>query len=313
MDRRKFIQAASISLLGMSGGLNSISDQWLKSDKNKLIKLTILHTNDVHSRLEPFPMDGSRNEGLGGAARRATLISDIRKAEKNVLLLDAGDMFQGTPYFNYFLGEPEIKMMNAMKYDVATIGNHDFDGGLENLENQLNKARFTIVNANYTFSGNGLGTLIKPYTVIEKEGIRIGIFGLGIELEGLVPAKLYGNTQYQDPVVKAGEISEILKSQEKCDYVICLSHLGHIYKDEKISDVGLASKTSNIDLIIGGHTHTFLDKPLIVNNPAGMPVHVTQAGWGGIMLGRIDVTFEKNNSNVCTTCENIYIGRNKKN
>lgn len=312
MRRRKFIQAAGISFVGMAGGLNALSDQWLKAEKSKSVKLTILHTNDVHSRLEPFPMDGSRNEGLGGAARRASLISDIRKSEKNVLLLDAGDMFQGTPYFNYFLGEPEIKMMNAMKYDVATIGNHDFDGGLENLETQLNKANFTIVNANYHFTGNGLASLIKPYTVIEKEGIRVGIFGLGIELEGLVPAKLYGNTQYQDPVAKAREISEILKSEEKCDYIICLSHLGHKYKDEKISDVELASKTSNIDLIIGGHTHTFLDKPMIVNNPDGMPVHVTQAGWGGIMLGRIDVTFEKSNRHVCTTCDNIYVGRNIK-
>lgn len=312
MRRRKFIQAAGISFVGMAGGLNALSDQWLKAEKSKSVKLTILHTNDVHSRLEPFPMDGSRNEGLGGAARRASLISDIRKSEKNVLLLDAGDMFQGTPYFNYFLGEPEIKMMNAMKYDVATIGNHDFDGGLENLETQLNKANFTIVNANYHFTGNGLASLIKPYTVIEKERIRVGIFGLGIELEGLVPAKLYGNTQYQDPVAKAREISEILKSEEKCDYIICLSHLGHKYKDEKISDVELASKTSNIDLIIGGHTHTFLDKPMIVNNPDGMPVHVTQAGWGGIMLGRIDVTFEKSNRHVCTTCDNIYVGRNIK-
>jgi 5'-nucleotidase len=312
MRRRKFIQAAGISFVGMAGGLNALSDQWLKAEKSKSVKLTILHTNDVHSRMEPFPMDGSRNEGLGGAARRASLISDIRKSEKNVLLLDAGDMFQGTPYFNYFLGEPEIKMMNAMKYDVATIGNHDFDGGLENLETQLNKANFTIVNANYHFTGNGLASLIKPYTVIEKEGIRVGIFGLGIELEGLVPAKLYGNTQYQDPVAKAREISEILKSEEKCDYIICLSHLGHKYKDEKISDVELASKTSNIDLIIGGHTHTFLDKPMIVNNPDGMPVHVTQAGWGGIMLGRIDVTFEKSNRHVCTTCDNIYVGRNIK-
>ncbi len=270
-----------------------------------IVKLTILHTNDVHSRIEPFPMDGGKYQGLGGIAKRAALIKRIRKEEKNILLLDAGDIFQGTPYFNFFGGEPEFKLMTEMGYDVATLGNHDFDGGMESLDkNYENHASFKFVNANYDFSDTRLAGKIKPYEIINKGGLKIGIMGVGIELDGLVPANLYGNTRYSDPVKAAQDTAIFLKRGAKCDYVICLSHLGYKYDGDKISDVKLASLTNNIDLIIGGHTHTLLDQADTVKNKDGDPVIINQVGWAGVALGRLDISFEKNRKNKCVTCGN---------
>jgi len=305
-NRRAFLKTAGSSALLIGAGMFPL----MSFAKPELIKLTILHTNDVHSRIEPFPMDGGRLQGLGGAARRAKLIEQIRKEEENVLLLDAGDIFQGTPYFNYFGGELEFKLMSEMKYDVATIGNHDFDAGLEGLHKQMPHAAFSFVSANYDFSDTLMHDLVKPYKIIEKSGLKIGIFGLGIELTGLVPKNLSGNTQYLDPISKANEYAAILKRDEKCDYVICLSHLGYKYDDEPgtVSDVVLSQNTRHIDLIIGGHTHTFMDKPDVRRNLDGKEVHVTQAGWAGILLGRLDVYFERNNKRKCVICKNETIG-----
>jgi 5'-nucleotidase len=273
-----------------------------------LVKLTILHTNDVHSRIDPFPMDGGRNEGKGGAAKRAALIKKIRTDEKNVLLFDAGDYFQGTPYFNFFSGEIEIKLMSEMKYDAATIGNHDFDAGIDGLYKQLPHANFPIINANYDFSDTIMRDKVEPYKIFNKQGLKIGVFGLGIELSGLVPKALTGNTIYNDPIAMANTWSTRLKKEMKCDYVICLSHLGYKYENNKVSDHTLAENTENIDLIIGGHTHTFLQNALPLKNKAGGVVLVNQAGWGGIMLGRVDILFERNRKGRCETCENIVIG-----
>jgi 5'-nucleotidase len=286
MKRRDFIQktAASSALLGLSGvSLSSFSTIDTK-------KITILHTNDTHSHIDPFPVDHPKNPNMGGAARRAAIIESIRKEEKNVLLLDAGDIFQGTPYFNYYGGELEFKLMSMMQYDVATMGNHDFDNGIDGFYAQLPHAKFDFVSANYDFKNTVLNDIVKPYKIIIKDGIKIGIFGLGVQLDGLVDKKLYKETVYNNPIEVAQDMTRILKEEKKCDLVICLSHLGFKYKDEpeKPSDVILAQKTKNIDLIIGGHTHTFLDKPVIEKNSEGKEVLINQVGCFGVNLGRID-------------------------
>jgi 5'-nucleotidase len=250
---------------------------------------TILHTNDTHSRMEPFPMDGSKYQGLGGVAARSEMIHSVRQQEAHVLLLDAGDVFQGTPYFNMYKGEPEMKAMQRMGYDAMTLGNHDFDGGIENLASQLVHINFPVIVCNYDFTGTAMEHKTIPYHIINKGGLKIGITGVGIQLEGLVSEELSRGVRYYDPVQKVNEYASVLKSKG-CDLVICLSHLGYEYKNtpEKISDVKLAADSDAIDLIIGGHTHTFLDSPVTVINRKGDMVLINQVGWGGIQLGRLD-------------------------
>jgi 5'-nucleotidase len=290
MKRRDFIQKTAAGSALVLGGLSlsSFSDPETK-------KLVVLHTNDVHSHIDPFAIDDPKYPNMGGAARRATLIEQIRRENANVLLLDAGDIFQGTPYFNYYGGELEFKLMSIMKYDLATMGNHDFDNGIDGFNAMLPHANFDFVSANYEFKNTVLDGIVKPYKVILKDGLKIGIFGLGIELQGLVDKKLYKETVHLNPIEIAQDMARILKKNEKCDLVICLSHLGFAYPDEKEkpSDLVLAWKTKDIDLIIGGHTHTFLTKPQIEKNAAGKEVMVNQVGCYGINLGRIDFTFEK--------------------
>lgn len=291
MKRRDFIQkSAAGSALLTVGGLSLSSFTNLETKH-----ITILHTNDVHSHIDPFPADHPRNANMGGVARRANLIESIRKENPNVLLLDAGDIFQGTPYFNYYGGELEFTLMSMLKYDLATMGNHDFDNGLEGFVAQLPHAKFDFVSANYDFKNTMLDGIVKPYKTFKKAGIKIGVFGLGIELEGLVDKKNYKETVYKNPVETAQEMTKILKTQEKCDLIICLSHIGYSYgKDaDKICDLKLAAQTKDIDLIIGGHTHTFLDKPTIVKNLDGIDTLVNQVGCYGINLGRIDFYFDK--------------------
>jgi len=256
-------------------------------------KLVILHSNDVHSRIDPFPDDDKKFPGMGGMAMKAALIEQIRSAESNVLLLDAGDIFQGTPYFNFYHGELEMKLMSEMQYDAATMGNHDFDAGLDGFAQQLPHAKFPILVANYDFKDTVLHDKVLRYTTFKKQEIKVGVFGLGIELNGLVPTALFGNTRYMDPVSTAQEMANILRYDEACDYVICLSHLGYKYQDEKISDERLAAATEGIDLILGGHTHTFLDAPVKYKNLAAEEVLVNQVGWAGVWLGRLDIFFEK--------------------
>ena len=290
MKRREFVQqtTAATALVGL-GGLTLPSFSATNSKK-----ITILHTNDVHSHIDPFGPDDGRNANKGGVARRATLIENIRQENPNTLLLDAGDIFQGTPYFNYYGGELEFKLMSMLKYDLATIGNHDFDNGIDGLYSQLPNADFDFVSANYDFKNTVLDTHVKPYKIFIKDGVKIGIFGLGIEIEGLVDKKLYKETVYNDPIGKAQDMSRILKEEELCDLVICLSHLGYYYKNspEKVSDLVLARKTKNIDLIIGGHTHTFLPKPTIERNSEDKNVLVNQVGCYGLYVGRVDFYFE---------------------
>ena len=239
-------------------------------------------------------MDGGVNQGLGGVAARAGIIEKIRREEEHVLLFDAGDIFQGTPYFNLYKGEPEIKAMSLMKYDATAIGNHDFDAGLDNLATQLtNNATFPMLVANYDFSGTPMEYKYQPYKIFKKGKIKAGVFGVGIEMAGLVSETLSGNTKYLDPVSKANEVANTLKKEKNCDFVICLSHLGNAYSDNKVSDKRLATETENVDLIIGGHTHTFLQAPIVYKNKKGEDVLVNQVGWAGINLGRLDFDFTK--------------------
>src|SRR6478736_4154910 len=254
LTRKTFIYNNMMAAGTLFAGKSLLSE--IDADKRSY-QLTVLHTNDVHSRIEPFPMDGGSNQGLGGVAARAEIIEKIRREEEHVLLLDAGDIFQGTPYFNFYKGEPEIKAMSSMGYEATTIGNHDFDGGLENLAMQLtNHAKFPMLVSNYDFTGTPMEYRHEPYKVFKKGKIKIGVFGLGVEMAGLVPENLSAGTKYLEPVTKGNE-------------------------------------TENIDLIIGGHTHTFLNAPVEFKNRKGDDVIVNQVGWAGINLGRLDFNFSK--------------------
>ena len=258
-----------------------------------LSRLVILHTNDTHSRIDPFPDDGSRYAGLGGVARRATLIKQVKAQEKHVLLLDSGDIFQGTPYFNLFKGEVEFKTMTALGYDVATLGNHDFDNGVEGLARVSPLARFEMVSANYEVKGTPLEGWVRPYTVRQMGPIKVGIFGLGIDFKHLVLPELHDGVTYQDPVEVARAMVAELERQG-CTFIVCLSHLGYRYREEHlISDVRLAPLVPGLHLILGGHTHTFMQEPDVIRHAHAPPTYIHQVGWAGIWLGRVDVLFDR--------------------
>jgi 5'-nucleotidase len=303
MKRRKFIKQATAAGLILSGLPLSSFGRVIDDH----VRLTILHTNDVHSRMDPFPIGSGRLEGKGGVAARAALINEIRKTEPHVLLLDSGDMLQGTPYFNLYKGVVEFKAMNAMGYDVATIGNHDFDAGIDQLATNAKMADFELVSANYRFDDTPMNDLVKDYTIKTIDGIRIGIFGIGIELEGLVPKAWYGNTLHLDPITIGNQTARHLKKAEKCDFVICLSHLGYSYQEIRISDVVFSQATQNIDLILGGHTHTFLDVPDVRRNLVGQPVIISQVGWAGVKLGRLDIRFERGKNRHDLQCHHSWV------
>ncbi len=302
-NRRTFLKRISLGAVG----LTMFNHKLLAHED--LIKITILHTNDMHSRIEPF--SSGKFKGYGGMAQRSSIIEEIRKKEKNVLLFDAGDIFQGTPYFNYYGGEIEFKLMSKMKYDAATLGNHDFDNGLDGLKKQLKHTSFPFLTSNYDFKKTILSNKFKSYTVFEKQGVKIGVFGLGIKLDGLVPKELYKETKYIDPIQVANKVSNKLKNKLNCDLVVCLSHLGLEYQSNKVSDIIVAKKTKNIDLIIGGHTHTFLEKPIIVTNQENKKVIINQVGWGGINIGKIDFIFKQNKTDFDVKKSSIFVKKNK--
>lgn len=302
IDRRTFIKyfLGSAYLLSNTECLAKVLE---KQGKSKT--LVILYTNDQHSRIEPFPDNDPKYPGMGGFAKRAKIIKEIRQAyNNNVLLLDAGDIFQGTPYFNYYHGKLEFQLMSQMGYDASTLGNHDFDLGIENIVQQLPYASFDFINCNYDVSNTALNKKILPYKIITKNGLKIGITGVGIELEGLVLKENYGDIVYHSPIEKMQAIERFLKLEKKCDYIICLSHLGYQYKDNKISDLILAENLYYTDLIIGGHTHMFLNQPISVKNKNNAETLVTQVGWAGIWLGQLVVNFSECNKKIFQTNEN---------
>lgn len=274
--------------------------KWLgatNTSKKNVQRLVILHTNDTHSHIDPHPENHNLYPNQGGILARAALIDSYRQTNEHVLLLDAGDFFQGTPYFNRYHGVLEMKLMSALGYDVVTLGNHDFDIGIEGLLNAKKYANFKFTNANYDFTNTALAGQIEPYHIIQKGIFKIGIFGLGVELNGLVPAANYQGIQIKDPI-KSAQITVEALQQKKCDYIICLSHLGYKYQDDTTpSDIKLAQQVSGIDLIIGGHTHTFMDAPTAIQNPSGSTVWIHQVGWAGVRLGVIEI--EGHRMNFC--------------
>jgi 5'-nucleotidase len=257
--------------------------------------ITFLHTNDQHSQIDPLPAN-DRYAGLGGVARRATLVKRIRKENPNTLLVDAGDSFQGTPYFNLYKGEVEYKSMTAIGYDVVTLGNHDFDNGIEALAAAMKFATFDFVSANYDVRGTAIEKLVKPYVIRTIGGVRVGIFGLGIKLEGLNPPESFQGLKYYDPVQMARGSVRLLRERERCAMVVCLSHLGYYPnpKGDEIGDSQVVAQVDGIDFIASGHTHTFMKQPVLARQPSGRDTVIFQVGKSGIYLGRVDFTVKAN-------------------
>lgn len=300
MKRRDFIWK------GIRAGLAAtvLSHPLITVGQNRA-SLSILYTNDWHSRIDPFPMDGGKYQGLGGAAKRTALLRKIRSGQQHTLLLDAGDMWQGTPYFNMFHGELEFKLMSEMGYDAVTLGNHDFDAGIDGLIKQLPHASFDVLNCNYDFSSTALKDRFQPYKIFRKGGSRIGVIGVGIDLNNLVPPSLCEGIAYQDPIQKVNQYAALLKQSEGCDLVIVLSHLGFKYNTGQVSDLDLAKNSEDVDLILGGHTHTFLDQPVSLINNKNQVIHISQTGWAGINLGKID--YERDSILSCTNTSSCLI------
>lgn len=299
--RRAFVKQVAVLAGVASSGLLPLALQ----AANRTV-ITILHTNDTHSRIDPYPENGP-NAGKGGVAARRKLIESIRKEQQHVLLFDSGDIFQGTPYFNFFKGALEMRAMQLMGYDAATMGNHDFDEGIDNFDKQLQHVRFPFLVANYDFTKTALSGKVEAYRVFERGGIRIGVFGLGIDPKGLIPDALFGQTVYENPYTAAVRTTRILKQQEKCQVVICLSHLGYRYQDGRPSDCQLAETVAGIDLILGGHTHTFLSTPELVSGPNGGKTLVAQVGHSGLVLGRIDLVCDRQKGRIAWTSSPLDI------
>lgn len=257
-------------------------------------QLVILQTSDTHSRIEPIAAHAAdRYAGMAGTVRRATLIKEARAVNPDLLLFDCGDISQGTPYYNLFQGEVEIKMMNLMGYDAMTIGNHEFDFGLENMARLFRMANFPVVCANYDVTGTVLEGLVKPYITLERNGLKIGVFGLSPKMEGLVQADKCEGVVYSDPIEAAQKMVDLLRNKEECDVIICLSHLGYQLKNAPCDEI-LAQKTDHIDAILGGHTHTFMKEPAIYLNKDGKNVPVLHTGKSGIYVGMLKLTLTKN-------------------
>lgn len=251
--------------------------------------LVILHTNDTHSQVEPTDPHAVRYPDMGGYARRLGVIDSIRRNDKNVLLFDSGDFSQGTPYYNFFSGRVEVGAYNKMKYDAVTLGNHEFDNGMDSLAMLLARAEFPVLASNYDVSESAIADYIKPYLILHKGDLKVGVMALCVEPEGLIMEANYRGVVYRDPVETARKVSAMLKKEEKCDVVICLSHLGSDSLSVDVNDFQVAHQTEYIDVILGGHSHTLLENTT-TPNAVGRPVIIAQMGKSGLFLGRIDLT-----------------------
>ncbi len=251
--------------------------------------LVILHTNDTHSQI--VPQTAGENAGLGGYERREEYIKSVRAEHKNVLLLDAGDFSQGTPYFTIFGGKVEMELMNALEYDAACVGNHELDNGEKQLAERVDMANFPILCANYNFSSDSpLYNKVKPYTIIDKGGIKVGIIGITLDLNGYVFSGNIEGMEYVHPYNVVNTLAKELKEEKDCNLVIVLSHVGYNNgRESNPTDDMIAANSQNVDIIVGGHSHTFIDKPLIVKNKEGKEVIVLQADEKGNIVGRLDV------------------------
>lgn len=287
-SRRQFLK----SLIGLGAGLLTLRAGAVVS-KSGTKRVVILHTNDTHSQVEPLPSNHPKFPGEGGYAARAALVRKIRTEGYPVLLFDSGDYFQGTPYYNMYNGDVEISLMNSMNYTAVTVGNHEFDKGLDNLNRNYDMAAFDIVSSNYLFQHSGLKSKVLPYKVYSFDKVKIGVFGLGINPDGLISPENLADTRYADPVQKAAETAHLLKKELKCSMVVCLSHLGYKTDEGNIGDYDLARQSKNIDMILGGHSHTLLTKPVTVMNSDSRPVIITQNAYAGVQMSRIDCYFSK--------------------
>jgi 5'-nucleotidase len=299
ISRRKFLGASVIggaafsvspSSLFTSAAASTLASPLLMTEKGETL-ITILHTNDTHSQIDPIPAKDKQYGGQGGVARRATLAKRVRKENPNTLLIDAGDSFQGTPYFNFYKGEVEFKSMSMIGYDAATIGNHEFDNGVAALAAAMKFANFDFVSANYDVSGTPLEGRVKPYVVREVGGVRIGLFGLGVSPIGLITPDNFKGVKYIDPVQAAADVVRTLRNRERCTLVVAMTHLGY-YPNPKEGDIGdtqVASQVNGIDFIAGGHTHTFMHKPVLAKTPSGANTIIFQVGRSGIYVGRVDM------------------------
>lgn len=256
------------------------------------VPFVVLHTNDTHSQIEPYGEDDKRNAGKAGILRREVLIREIRQQNKNVFVFDVGDFVQGTPYFNFFKGRAEVELMNYLKPDAVTLGNHEFDNGIDFLVDMIKKAKFPVVCTNYDLSSTPLNKYVKPWLIIKRGGLNVGVVSANINPKGLISAANYEGMKWLEPISKADEVAGWLKKSKGCDIVICLSHLGYEYDNGMADDKKLAAKSRNIDVILGGHTHTFMRTPEIIKNAEGKDVVVNQSGKGGIQVGRLDFLFE---------------------
>lgn len=256
------------------------------------VTLTILHTNDTHSQVEPLSPGGPKGN-KGGYARRMGYIEQERSNDPALLLVDAGDFSQGTPYFNFYNGRIEMEALNRMGYDAITLGNHEFDNGVDTLATILAMAEFPIVCANYQVEGTPLEGLVKPFVVLERKNVRIGLFGLGVQPVGLIAPQNFAPLVWEDPLPIANQVAAQLKQKEHCDVVICLSHLGtEAEANDTLCDTYLAAHSHNIDLIIGGHTHKVVEQKEVTDLD-GKPVLLTQAGKSGLFIGKIMLSLQQ--------------------
>lgn len=258
-------------------------------------QLVILHTNDTHSTVMPLSenLNDTMKAGRGGFLRRIAMVKEERTKDPDLLLFDSGDFSQGSPYYTLYKGDVEVRLMNLMDYDAVTIGNHEFDFGLENMARIFRMAEFPIVCANYDFTGTPVEGTVRPYVVLERKGLRIGVFGLSPRLDGLVSKENYRGVTFIDPIEKAREVAGLLRNDERCDVVVCLSHLGWLQAKPEVDDSTLIAATRDIDIVLGGHSHTYLKELEWVNNADGTPVPVDQNGKHGIFVGRIVLNCEK--------------------
>ena len=252
-----------------------------------------MQTSDTHSCIEPISPNFSdtAQANKAGYMRRAALLERLRREyPTDLLLFDCGDFSQGSAYYNLFKGEVEVKLMNEMRYDACTIGNHEFDFGLENMARLFRMASFPIVCCNYDFRGTPVDGLVKPYIIIERAGVRVGVLGVAPQLEGLVAKQSYGDTRYTPPIQAAQPVVDRLRGEEHCDLVICLSHLG--WGDEPDHDKGFIRATTGIDVVLGGHSHTYFEHPAYILNREGHEVTVNHMGKNARWIGTLELSLD---------------------
>jgi len=302
--RRSFLKTASLaglsfpffqssSLLRTLNPRAAVWEPLLDPLKGETL-ITVLHTNDTHSQIDPILENDKTYAGKGGVARRSTLVHRVRKENPNTVLIDGGDVCQGTPYFNFYKGEVEYKAMSLIGYDAGTIGNHEFDNGVESLAQAIQFANFDIVSTNYDIRGSALERKVKTHVVREVGGVRVGLFGLGIRPEGLITPENFQPLKYLDPVRVSRGVVKLLREQEHCQLVLGMSHLGY-YPNPRADEVGdtqVAAQVDGIDFVASGHTHTFMEKPVLQKTPNGRDTIIFQVGRSGIYVGRVDFTMK---------------------